>query len=240
MLALTAITAVLAIAVVLDWRQTLLLAERFWMPGTSISATELVNVPGDIVVGRGEPLRSKPPSRAGRSTAPSCSCTKSKGRCERFRWSPVGKIAVEFSHRVRAVDAPFAYRFRAGDGQTAWYHVDVAERPEIDKLQLTVTPPAYTGQKPKRFDKLPRRLSALEHSELELALRPDRPVETVALVLGPDKSVQLTAGDDGWYRWKTKLCAGLSLAPLLTESHGLTNRRARSARSPFIPTSRRW
>ena len=89
-----------------------------------------------------------------------------------------GQEPIEFSHRVRAVEEPFAYRFRAGDGQTDWYNVDVADRPEIDKLQLTVTPPAYTSREAKTFDKLPQRVSAIEKSELELALRPDRPVET--------------------------------------------------------------
>src|SRR5262245_56224809 len=52
MIALTAITAVLAVAVVMDARQTFVLMRRFWMPASSISATELVNVPGDIVIGR--------------------------------------------------------------------------------------------------------------------------------------------------------------------------------------------
>jgi hypothetical protein len=33
---------------------------------------------------------------------------------------------------MRSVDEPFAHRFRAGDGQTEWYNVDVADRPEID------------------------------------------------------------------------------------------------------------
>ena len=56
MLGLTAITAVLAVAVFLDSRQTLVLMRRFWLPTASISATQLVNVPGDIVVGQGEPL----------------------------------------------------------------------------------------------------------------------------------------------------------------------------------------
>ncbi len=56
MLCLTAITLVLAVAVILDARQTLVLVRRFWSPGSLISATELVDVPGNKVVGRGEPL----------------------------------------------------------------------------------------------------------------------------------------------------------------------------------------
>ena len=50
-----------------------------------------------------------------------------------------------------------------------------------------------------------------------------------------DKSVQLTADADGWYRWKTKLEDGFSLAPILTESHGLTNRRAPKCQVSVYP-----
>jgi hypothetical protein len=60
---------------------------------------------------------------------------------------------------------------------------------------------------------------------LELSIRPTIPVESVKLQLGNDKNVQLTAGTDGWYRWNTKLEEGFPLSPILTESHGLTNRR---------------
>ena len=50
-----------------------------------------------------------------------------------------------------------------------------------------------------------------------------------------DKSVQLTADADGWYRWKTTLEEGFSLAPILTESHGLTNRRAPKCQVTVYP-----
>ena len=56
MIGLTAVTAVLAMAVVLDSREVMVLARRFWLPGASISATKLVDVPGNLVIARGEPL----------------------------------------------------------------------------------------------------------------------------------------------------------------------------------------
>src|SRR5262249_9669147 len=56
MIGLTAVTAVLAIAVLLDPREVSVLARRFWLPGASISATKLVDVPGNLVIPRGEPL----------------------------------------------------------------------------------------------------------------------------------------------------------------------------------------
>src|SRR4029078_113309 len=56
MIGLTAITAVLAVAVLLDSREVMVLARRFWLPRSSISATTLADLPGDVVIARGEPL----------------------------------------------------------------------------------------------------------------------------------------------------------------------------------------
>jgi hypothetical protein len=205
MVGLTAITTALAVAVVFDSHQTLVLMQRFWLPVSAISATELVNVPGDVVVGRGEPLALS----AAVNGAP-------VDRATLFMRSDVedsktvtlvshSQEPIEFAHRVRAVEQPFEYRFRAGDGQTEWYSVDVADRPEIGELQLKITPPEYTGQPAKTFDKLPQRVSALQKSELEFALRPKAQVENVQLRLGSEKSVRLTADAEGWFRWNTTL-----------------------------------
>ena len=126
---------------------------------------------------------------------------------------------------MRTVETPFEYRFRAGDGQTDWFTVGVADRPEIDELQLTVTPPAYTRQETKKFDKLPPRVAAMEQSEFELALTPTIPVQARAAA-GEDKNVPLTADADGWFRWNTTLKEGFTLAPILTEPRAHQSARA--------------
>ena len=225
MLGLTAVTAVLGIAVVLDSQRTLVLLKRFWMPGSSISATQLVNVPGNVVVGRGEPL-ALAAEVEGIPVERATLFVRSAANPQReIALVAHGQSPIAFSHRVRTVQEPFDYRFRAGDGQTDWYTVGVADRPEIEKVQLTVTPPSYTRQPAKTFDKLPQRVSALEKSNLELALRPRAPVKSIELQLGNDKSVQLAVDEDGWFRWNTTLAESFTLTPVLTEPHGLTNRR---------------
>jgi hypothetical protein len=225
MLCLTVLTLVLAVAVILDARQTIVLLRRFWSPGTSISATELVDVPGSTVVGRGEPLLLKA-AVAGRSVERATLFLQAGDDAERaVKLVAHGSDLPEFAHNVRSVEKPFAYRFRAGDGQTPWYTVDVADRPEIDKLELTVTPPAYTKRPAKTFDKLPRRVSVLQNSELEFRLRPKAAVQQVELRNGDISLAVMASDDDGWYRWRTTLKDSFSLAPLLSEPHGLTNRQ---------------
>jgi hypothetical protein len=226
MICLTAVTAVLGIAIAVNSQRTLVLIKRFWLPGASISATQLVNVPGDVVVGRGEPL-SLSAEVNGIPVEQAMLFMRSKSNDPReVSLAAQGEAPLVFAHRLRAVEESFDYRFRAGDGQTAWYTVGIAERPEIDKLQLTVTPPAYTRQPAKTFDNLPPRVSAIENSELELSLRPKLPVKTVELRLNSGNKVTLAADADGWYRWKLTLKDGFTLSPILTEAHGLSNLRA--------------
>ncbi len=225
MLCLTAITLVLGVAVILDARQTLVLVRRFWSPGASISATELVDVRGSTVVGRGEPLLLEANVK-GRAVDRALLFLQGPDEERTIKLVAQGRDPIGFSHNVRSVDEAFAYRFRAGDGQTAWYQVDVADRPEIDKLVMTITPPAYTKREAKSFDRLPRRVSVLAGSELELAVRPTIAVEGIELRARDKQVATLEKSDDGWYRWRTQLKANVSFAPLLTETHGLVNRQS--------------
>ena len=50
----------------------------------------------------------------------------------------------------RNVLQPFRFRVSGGDAATPWIEGVLVERPEIDAFELTVTPPAYTGQAPRR------------------------------------------------------------------------------------------
>src|SRR3954451_1687441 len=224
MIGLTAVTAVLAMAVLLDSREVIVLARRFWLPSASISATKLVDVPGNLVIARGEPLALNA-SIDGRLVQNAILFVQTEAKPEQAitlvaeRSAPVG-----FSHRIRSVDEPFAYRFRAGDGQTDWFNVDVADRPEIEALTLVVTPPAYTRQPAKTFDKLPERLSAMRKSRIEVAVRPKATIATAQLKMDNNKAATLPVGADGWYRWTTTLGESFSITPVLTEQHGLTNR----------------
>ncbi len=225
MIGLTAVTAVLAIAVVLDSREVLVLARRFWLPGSSISATKLVEVPGNVVIARGEPLALNA-TIDGRTVENATLFLQPKAKpAQTITLIAERRLPTGFSHRMRSVDEPFAYRFRAGDGQTEWFNVDVADRPEIEAIKLTVTPPAYTRQPQKTFDKLPERLSALRNSRVELAVRAKAPVETAQLKMDNNQVATLPLGADGWYRWTTTLAESSSITPVLTEHHGLTNRR---------------
>ncbi len=56
-----------------------------------------------------------------------------------------------FRHTLANVRVPLRYRATAAPVQTAWHLVAVRERPLVQRLQLTLHPPAYTGRPVRRL-----------------------------------------------------------------------------------------
>lgn len=224
-LALAGVTGVLLLAAILDWQRVPTLLGRFWLPMANISSTKIQTINDTPVVARGESLEiaaelgGVPVKQAKLMLEPQ------DGKEQVITLVPRGDHENELQHRIRSVKAPLRYRLRAGDGQTEWHEVIVAERPELAEATLTIVPPEYTQQDPEQLAKIPRRFSALVGSELQFAFRPVNAVTQLSLKMGSKSSQVLTADADGWYRWVTTLEESLTLTALLTEEHGLTNRR---------------
>ena len=222
---LTAVAAILVFAAILDSHRTAVLFKRFWLPMANISATEIHAVSQHGVVARGESLEIAAELK-GTPVSEATLFLNPVGADEQtITLVPRGDEQNRLSHRVRSVKEPLRYRLRAGDGQTEWQEVAVADRPELAAATLKVIPPDYTQQKPQEFDKLPRRLSALTGSTLEFAFKPREPVAKMYLDLTGGEKQSLLMDADGWYRWEVKLTENIALSPILEEEHGLTNRR---------------
>lgn len=222
---LTAVSAILVCAAVMDSHRTSVLFKRFWLPMANISATEINNLSKHDVVARGESLEivaelaGSPVKNATLFLAPDGDDEQA------ITLVPRGDQQNRLTHRVRTVKEPLKYRLRAGDGQTEWQEVAVADRPELGAATLKVTPPEYTQQEPQEFDKLPRRTTALVGSTLEFAFKPRAAVAKMYLDLMGGEKKPLLVDADGWYRWEVKLSENIELSPILEEEHGLTNRR---------------
>jgi hypothetical protein len=222
---LTAVAAILVGAAIMDSHRTAVLFKRFWLPMANISATEINNLSEHKVVARGESLEIAA-ELSGSPVKQATLFLNPEGEDEQtITLVPRGDEQNHLAHRVRTVKEPLRYRLRAGDGQTEWQEVAVADRPELAAATLKVISPEYTQLKPQEFDKLPRRLSALTGSVLQFAFKPRQPVAEMHLDLSDGKKQQLMMDADGWYRWEIKLAENFSLSPILAEEHGLTNRR---------------
>ncbi len=225
LLLLTAMTSVLGIAVLFDSQRTTVLLRRFWQPLTAISATEITNLPGNLVVGRGESLEIEASLVGAPVNKASLLLEPEQGESKTLTLIPRGDGQDRLTHRLRSINEPLRYRLRAGDGQTPWYEIVVADRPQLANVRLQLTPPAYTRKEPKTLNKLPRRITVMEGTRIEISLKPKQALQSLRLKLGPDLTELLTADPQGWYRWETTITQDIAFQPLLTEEHGLGNLR---------------
>lgn len=225
LLFLTAITTILGIAVVFNAQRTTVLLKRFWQPYTPISATEVIDLPGKMFVGRGESLEIAANLVGAPVDEASLLLKSEDGELKTVTLVPRGDSQDQLAHRLRAVKEPLQYRVRAGDGQTPWYEIVVADRPQLANVRMELTPPAYTRKDPKIINKLPRRVTALEGTHVKIALQPKQALQSLQLKLGAERAEELSADEQGWYRWETTLTKSFAFQPLLTEEHGLGNLR---------------
>ncbi len=225
-LAVCAVVLLLLTAFVVDWQQSSVLVKRFWAPTANISATQLEVPESDLVTARGEPLLLDV-HQQGRLAEEATLVVRAEADLseEKTLLSASGPDEDRFVHRIKSADESFRFRLRAGDGQSRWVGVTVADRPELAAARFRAVPPEYTGRDPVDLNELPGRIKIVEGSRLEVALLPRADVDSVKLKLADDHVETLAAGADGWHRFRTTLNDDLTMTALLTETHGLQNKR---------------
>lgn len=92
-----------------------------------------------------------------------------------------------FGGTIEEVSADFQYWLEYGGDRTPRYTVHVFEYPRLERADMEVTWPEYTGRPPQRTEDA-RRLTAVAGSRLDLSLQLNKPVAHARL-LGGDKSV---------------------------------------------------
>jgi hypothetical protein len=134
------------------------------------------------------------------------------------------------SERVFGVTVPgvmgdLTYRIESKEHRSRDYQVKVFELPRLEKSDVELVFPEYTGRPPRRVEDT-RRVSAVEGSLLTLNLAFNKPVTSARLVPSEGATIELEADLDrpmarmGDYA----LQAGGSYALVLTDDEGRTNR----------------
>ena len=215
-------TGILLVALLIDWRQTTVLMGRFWSPNSNISMTVIDGL-DDVVVARGEEV-SIDAELSGRAVDEATIFLRSHDRdVERQLLFPRGDAPQTVRYRQRSTSDSFEYRIRAGDGQSDWHGVIVADRPVLSAVTVRITPPEYTRREEIQLRKLPERLSAVEGSAFDVAFRPQEAVRSLQLRFSDENFTTLEVDKDGWYRWHTVLDKSFVVSPVLTEPNGLMN-----------------
>lgn len=111
---------------------------------------------------------------------------------------PVQRIALVknlddpvFGGGLPEVDAPFSYRVEYAGESTREFHVTVYEHPRLERVDATISYPAYTGLPEKQIADT-KRVSAVEGSKLAARFALNKPVKTAELVAKDGTTLPLT------------------------------------------------
>ena len=209
-----------------DAPKTMVQLGRFWAPWANLSVTNVSSVERNNVVARHEPIKltAALDGRAVEELQILSRSVADETLSEIQIWPSSKDPSVAKFRQSKATES-FDYRFRAGDGQTAWYRVTVADRPKIEELTMRLVPPAYTGKKAKTFKKLPKKLRVVKGSQLEIEVKPKTGARTARLAMGKANWLPMEPTEAGAYDCSLELRQPISFEVQLTEIHGLVNRR---------------
>ncbi|QDU38065.1 hypothetical protein Mal4_23850 [Maioricimonas rarisocia] len=227
----------------LNWAQTSVLLQRFWFPTAAITATQLRSETGDVEIPRGETIDLVTKLTGLPRDSATLQVESGTEISDTFLLEPDEEQTDAFIHTM-IVDSSFRYRVVSGDGRTDWHTVSAVDYPMLEEVQLTITAPSYVDRPPYEKQLIPHRVKVVQGSLLELRLKPDAPLENLALQLTfggsgdadePQRqSLDLTPDEDGWYSFQTQLLEDLSFRPVLRNRHGLSNQDRHQCRIEVI------
>ena len=129
-----------------------------------------------------------------------------------------------FRHTLPAVRESFQYRIGAAPLQTQWYAVEVRTRPLVRQLQLTVTPPDYTGLPSRTLNANVGDVSALPGTTIDVAATLGGPSVDAARLVFADSTTQPLTVQQGTARGTFGLRHEGTYTIRLKSTDGIPNR----------------
>ncbi len=143
-----------------------------------------------------------------------------------------------FRHTLANVRSSFQYRILASPLRTDWHDATVINRPLVRQLQLTVTPPAYTGRPTRTLDPNVGDVTGLPGSRVAIeATVGGPPVEAATLKFSDEQSRRLEVRD-GSVRGSFPLRREGSYHLRLESTTGTTNRDPIQYQTSLQPDAR--
>ena len=146
--------------------------------------------------------------------------------------------AGTFRHALPTVRESFQYRVYAPPLRTDWYHVTVTNRPLVRQLQLTVTPPSYTGLSSRQLAPNVGDVTALPGARVSVeASVGGPPIEAARLAFDDGRSRPINVQDgtaEGTFTLRTETTYHLQLE----SNTGTTNRDPIEYQTALKPDAR--
>lgn len=94
------------------------------------------------------------------------------------------KVEDRWTTTFKNVRQPFEFRVRGGDDRTQWIQAELVDRPSVEQITLTVTPPAYTGLSRYQTDARQKTEAVYPGSEVEIEAYSNKALDWANLALG--------------------------------------------------------
>ena len=104
----------------------------------------------------------------------------------------------DFRYTFTRVEDPFRFRLKGGDDETVWFETRLADRPKVEEVSISVTPPSYARIE---FYTLPagqRAVEMLKGSEVKIEVRLNKPVVRAELMAGQEVVIPAGGSFDKW------------------------------------------
>jgi hypothetical protein len=201
-------------------------SERLLAPTTAFDRPapfELSVVPGSVRLVEGDSLRLT--VRPSGDTPSEAVLLRRDGPSDPSERIPLRTDSTgTFRHTLGPIRDGFQYRIAAAPVRTRWYDVEVERRPRVRRLQLEVTPPAYTGRPSRTLDPNVGDVEALPGATVSVTAELGGPrVETARLAFDDDSTRPLEVSD-GTARGRFTLRREGTYELHLESTQGPTNR----------------
>ena len=91
----------------------------------------------------------------------------------------------QYAFRFEDVRGDFSYRFESGRRRTREHRITVTQRPIVGRLQLRLTPPAYTARRPTGLEEGRGDAVALRGTRVEISLESSSGLASARIVPDP-------------------------------------------------------
>ncbi|NOT01680.1 MAG: hypothetical protein HOP29_13745, partial [Phycisphaerales bacterium] len=118
------------------------------------------------------------------------------GKAGRETMTAVGERG--FRYTFARVEEPFRFKLRGGDDETEWMEARLADRPRVEEVKMSVTPPGYAGIEPYVVEAERRSVETLKGSAVRIEIRTNKAVVRAELMAGQEAVGSADGAADRW------------------------------------------
>lgn len=142
-------------------------------------------------------------------------------------WQPAAMQSGDASAGLFRFTVPqamhsFDFRIVAGDDESKTYRVEVVKRPQVERIAIKYTLPAYTGREPLEIAESDGEVNAIAGTVVELTIKSSKPLREASLVTDGNRVMRLEQAVDS-QTWKCAFTVALNVGRISNPTGRIEN-----------------